>query len=139
MLDIKYCFTCGDSDLSEIIKKCQNIITRIVWQFYFALYSSNDDSTFWKKYQFWLKIISLFRKQLIGKVESFPKSNFDLNQRKNSANKKPLNLELLMELDCFIFTSWLEKCFKVTENIKKSKFEGDYVNLRPKICSLRQS
>ena len=30
MLDIKYRFTCGDSDLSEVIKKCQNIMTRIV-------------------------------------------------------------------------------------------------------------
>ena len=30
MLNIKYRFTCGDSDLSEIIKKCQNIMTRIV-------------------------------------------------------------------------------------------------------------
>ena len=30
MLDIKYCFTCGDLDLSKIIKKCQNIMTRIV-------------------------------------------------------------------------------------------------------------
>ena len=30
MLDIKYRFTCGDSDLSEIIKKCQNIMARIV-------------------------------------------------------------------------------------------------------------
>ena len=30
MLDIIYRFTCGDSDLSEIIEKCQNIMTRIV-------------------------------------------------------------------------------------------------------------
>ena len=30
MLDIKYRFTCGYSDLSEIIKKWQNIMTRIV-------------------------------------------------------------------------------------------------------------
>ena len=37
----------------------------------------------------------------------------------NSANTKPLNLELLMELACFIFTSWLDKCFEVTENIPK--------------------
>ena len=32
MLDTKYCFTCGDSDPNEIIKKCQNIMTRIVVQ-----------------------------------------------------------------------------------------------------------
>ena len=30
MLDIKYRFTCDDSDLSQIIKKCQNIMMRIV-------------------------------------------------------------------------------------------------------------
>ena len=30
MLDIKYRFTCDDSELSQIIKKCQNIMTRIV-------------------------------------------------------------------------------------------------------------
>ena len=36
MLDIKYCFTCGDSDLREIIKKCQNIMARIVDSSYLA-------------------------------------------------------------------------------------------------------
>ena len=46
----------------------------------FTLYSSNDDSAFWEKYQFWLKNVSSFRKQTIGKTESFLKSNFDLNQ-----------------------------------------------------------
>ena len=80
MLDIKYHFTCSDSDLSKIIKKCQNIMTKTVWKFSFGLYSSNDDSTFWKKYQFWLKNVSSFRKQLIFKVGSFLRSNFDLNQ-----------------------------------------------------------
>ena len=55
MLDIKYRFTGGDLDLREIIKKCQNIMTRFVWKLYFALYSSNNESPFWKKYQFWFK------------------------------------------------------------------------------------
>ena len=50
-------------------------MTRIVWKFSFTLYTSNDDSSFRKKYQFWLKNVSLFKKQLIGKVESS-----DLNQ-----------------------------------------------------------
>ena len=59
-LDIKYRFTCGDFDLSKIIKMCQNIMTNIDWKFSFALYSSNDDSIFWKKYQFWLKNIGSF-------------------------------------------------------------------------------
>ena len=43
MLDVKSRFTCGDSDLSKIIKKCQNIISRIVPKISFALYSSNDN------------------------------------------------------------------------------------------------
>ena len=30
MLDIKYRFTCGDSDVSEIIKKYQNVLAWIV-------------------------------------------------------------------------------------------------------------
>ena len=80
MLDIKYRFTCGDSDLSKIVLKCQNVMTRIVWKIYFALYSSNDNSTSWKKYQFWLKNVSSFKKQLIGRVESFLELNFELNQ-----------------------------------------------------------
>ena len=33
-----------------------------------------------KKYQFSLKNVSSFRKQLIGKVESFRKPDFSLNQ-----------------------------------------------------------
>ena len=40
MLDFKYRFTCGDSDLSEIIKKCQNIMARIVVQM--NIYQSNN-------------------------------------------------------------------------------------------------
>ena len=80
MLDIKYHFTYGDPDLSQIIKKCQIIMTRIVWKLCFAHYCSNDDSTFRKKYQFWLENVSSLRKQLIGKVESFLKSNFDLSE-----------------------------------------------------------
>ena len=55
-------------------------MTRIVWKFSFTLYTSNDDSIFWKKYQFWLKNFSSFKKQLMEKVQSILKSNFGLNQ-----------------------------------------------------------
>ena len=54
-------------------------MTRIVLKFSFTLYTSNDDSSFWKKYQFWLKNVNSLKKQLISKVESFLKSNIDLN------------------------------------------------------------
>ena len=63
-----------------MMKKSQKIITRIVWKFYFTLYTSDDDSTLWKKYQFWLKDVSSSKKQLIDTVQSFLKWNFDLNQ-----------------------------------------------------------
>ena len=55
-------------------------MTTFVWKFSFTLYTSNDDSNIWKKYQFWLTNVSSFKKQLIGKVQSFLKSNFGLNQ-----------------------------------------------------------
>ena len=80
MVHTNFHFTCGDLDLSEFIKKFQNFMTRIVFKFSFDLYFSNDDSTFYEKYQFWLKNVTSFRKQQIDQVESFLKSNFDLNQ-----------------------------------------------------------
>ena len=94
MLVIKYRFTCGDWHLNEIIKKYKNIITRTVWKLSSALFSSNDDSTFWKKYQFWLKNVSSFRKQQIGQVESFLNSKLWLKRMiQNSPNTK--NMEFV--------------------------------------------
>ena len=62
------------------MKKSQNIITRTLWKVSFTLYSSNDGSNFWKKYQVWLKKAIFVKKQPIGKVQSFLKSKFDLYQ-----------------------------------------------------------
>ena len=56
----------------------------------------------------------------------------------NSAFTKPSNLELECEWLALYFYSKLEKCFEVTENIKKIKFEGDLVELWLKICLLRE-
>ena len=120
MLDIKYRFTCRDSDLSKIIKKCQNIMTRIVWKVSFTLHLSIDNSTFWKLCKFWLKNVRSLRKQVISRVQSFLKSNFDLNQgqkKKNSANTRPLTSALMTEVALSIFTSWLKKCFEVTKQV----------------------
>ena len=69
-----------------------------------------------------------------SKVKFWPKPRIQ-----NSANTKPLNLELLTQLTCFIFLSWLEKCFEVTEIFQKFKWEGDWAKLWQKICLLRQS
>ena len=112
-------------------------MTRIVWKFSFTLYTSNDDSNFWKKYQFWLKNVQKTTNRessKFSKVKFWPKPRIQ-----NSANTKPLNLELLTQLTCFIFLSWLEKCFEVTEIFQKFKCEGDWAKLRQKICLLRQS
>ena len=37
ILDIKHSFTCGDSDLCQIIKKCQNIMSRIVDYYHYKV------------------------------------------------------------------------------------------------------
>ena len=132
------------------IRTCAKLLksAKILWpglseNFSFTLYTSNhasnDDLTIWKKYPFWLKNVSSFKKQLIGKVESFLKSNFSLNQRYKIVLTKSIKFGTLTQLTCFIFLSWLEKCFEVTENLKKFKFEGDWVELWPNICLLRQS
>ena len=57
----------------------------------------------------------------------------------NSANTKPLNLELLTQLTYFIFLSCLEKCFEVTETFQNFKCDGGWAKLRQEICLLRQS
>ena len=53
----------------------------------------------------------------------------------NSANMKPLILELLKQLTFFIVVSWLEKCFQVTQNVQKLKCEGDWAKFQLKIFS----
>ena len=80
MPDIKYNFTCGDSDLSETIKKYPSINTKIIWKFSFALYSPGEDSTFWKLCQIWLKNVSSYRKQLMSEIGRLIRSHFHLNQ-----------------------------------------------------------
>ena len=75
----------------------------------------------------------MFKKQLIGKGSKFSKVKFWPKPRiQNSANTKPLNLELLTQLACFMFLSRLEKCFEVTEISQKFKCEGDWAKLRGK-------
>ena len=64
---------------------------------------------------------------MFSKVKVWPKP-----RTQNCANTKPLNLELLTQLACFIFLSRLEKCFEVTEIFQKFKCEGDWVKLREK-------
>ena len=122
-----------------ISEKCKNPMTRIVWKLSFTLYTSNDDSNFWKKYQFWLENVSSFKKTTNRGSSKFSKVKFWPKPRiQNSANTDSLNLELLTQLTCFIFLSWLEKCFEVTEIFQKFKW-GDWAKLRQKICLLRQS
>ena len=53
----------------------------------------------------------------------------------NSANTKPLNLELWTELIWLMFASWFEKCFQVIENIQKFMCKGNKAKLQPKIIS----
>ena len=97
-------------------------MTRIVWKFCFTLYTSN--SNFWEKYQFWLKNVSSIKEQLVGKGESFKVKFWPKPSIQNNPNTKPLNLELLKQLSCFIFLSWLEKFFEVTENVQNIQVQS---------------
>ena len=65
---LKYC---------KVRKYCDQDCLKI---FSFALYTSNGDSNFWKKYSFGSKKLVLTKKPPISKVGSFLKSNFDFNQ-----------------------------------------------------------
>ena len=73
-------------------------MTKIVWKknIFFAVYTSTDDSNFWrKKMLIWLKNISSVKKIPVSNGESFLESIFDLNQiLQNTAFTKPLNLEI---------------------------------------------
>ena len=66
---------------AKLLRSAKILLPGLSENFSFTLYTSNDDLTIWKEYHFWLKNVSSFKKQLIDKVESFLKSNFDLNQR----------------------------------------------------------
>ena len=104
-------------------------MTRIAWKFSFTLCTSNDDSKFWEKYQFWLKNVSSFKKELIKKVQSFLMSNFGLNQEYKVVLHKTIKFGTLTQLT---FLSWLEKCFEVTEIFQKFKCEGGWAKLLAK-------
>ena len=65
-----------------ISEKWKNIMTRIVWKLSFTLYTSNDDSNFWKKYQFWLENVSSFKKTTNRGSSKFSKVKFWPKPRK---------------------------------------------------------
>ena len=67
-----------------------------------------------------------FKKQPIRKVGSFLVSSFDLNQIYKIVLTQSIKLGSWRQLICFIF------CFKVTENAKKCKFEGDWAKFLAK-------
>ena len=53
----------------------QNIMTRTVWKFSFALYIFSNHSGFWKKLLIWLRKVSSIKKLAESKVQSFLKWN----------------------------------------------------------------
>ena len=95
MLDIKYRFTCGDSELSEIIERCQNIVTRIVVKKYIVIL---------KIVQLSLKLISHFDKDLkslriknLNKIiVTYLNINFIRNNFEFLAHQVPGNIDMLM-------------------------------------------
>ena len=80
ILDIKVCFSCGESDLYQNIAKFQNILTKIDWKFLLCSLHSQWWFKFLEKAIIYLKNVSSINKLPIIKVERFLKSSFDLNQ-----------------------------------------------------------
>ena len=87
----------------------------------------------------WCKIVSPFKKQLIGKVESFLQSNFDLNQEYKIVLTQTIKLRTVNATDSFYIFIMIGGSFEVTEDIQKFKYEEELAKLRPKLCLLRQS
>ena len=78
--DIKLCFTCGDLDLVLNIIKFQNIMTKVVQKFLFCSLHMQWWLNSLEEVLIWLKYVISIKKLPISKVQSFLKSNFDLNQ-----------------------------------------------------------
>ena len=57
----------------------------------------------------------------------------------NSAHRKLFNLKLYYNLFRLYFHQKLDKCFENIKNIKMSRFEGNWNELREKIQLYRQS
>lgn len=69
ILDINFGFTCNESDQYQNISRFQNIMTRIVRNFFFC--SLQWWLNFPKKALNWLKSVSSIKKLSISKVEAF--------------------------------------------------------------------
>ena len=66
---------------AKLLKSAKILWLGLSGNFSVTLYTSNDDSTIWEKYLFSLENVSSFKNQLIGEVESFIKSEFDVHHR----------------------------------------------------------
>ena len=71
----------GITTTAKLLKSAKILSPGLSGNFSFTFYTSIDDSTIWKKYPFWIKNVSSFKNQLMGKVQSFIMWNFDLHQR----------------------------------------------------------
>ena len=80
----------------------QILRTGLSENFSFTLHTSNDDSTIWKKYPFWLENVSSFKKQL-SKIQSFLKSNLDITKYTKYCLHKTIKFGTLTQLTSFIF------------------------------------
>ena len=76
---------------------CSNkskVIIETAEDFSFDLYTSNDDSSFWKKWSFWLKEINSIKELPISKLKLSKVRFWSKPKMQNRVYTKSLNLEL---------------------------------------------
>ena len=74
----KYQFLlCGKSICPTELQSYKFLLPGLSESFYFDLYTSNDDSSFWKESSFWLKKVNSIKKLPISKVGSVYIWNFN--------------------------------------------------------------
>ena len=67
----------GESTCTTKLQSYKFLLPRLSESFYFDLYTSNNDSSFWKESSFWLKKINSIKKLPISKVGSLYIWNFN--------------------------------------------------------------
>ena len=116
-----------------------NIFVFLSTKFSFALYTSNDNSSLWKKQSFGWKMLVLSKMYQWSRLKGFWSYVLTQARYAKSYLHKNIKFGTLAQLNYFIFYQRLEKWFEVIENVNKLKFEGDWAELRPKVCLLKQS
>ena len=100
----------------------------VLWEnFYFALYTANNDSIFWEKNSLGSTKVCFIKKPPIRNVENFLKLNFDLIQTCKILHKENHYICSLKNLNYLIFLLKIGKTFGSYRNCQKNwSFEENW-------------